>query len=398
MFHAQCGTFANYLGSHYWNLVDDNFIESDESSFSEGKPNLFILESSLALGPTGFEGFGGMEAGNHTEFNINENVEIRNEEKEARHEYQKYLEDLESGLITNSSNATFDWDSSVRYWCDFWKARPFPDCMQILPPAADLRASFWWENSVDVDFTESSIRKSIERMDTIHASVNSCDLLEGFAPYYLKLLEFIRDEFPKKSILTYLPCENKPSDSFYINFSKVFEVCESFSTILVADAQNTYNSCIKANNCPDDNHHLTKFTSSAALGAQLQVLWDTKNARKLDPGLIHTEMVLTRTNDIQREGLSFQRELNVPTPFPQRLLRNSGENVEQMHANVQVFTRHTEKSRTLKECSKAMEVFRKSELRKNDILELDEWLATEELIRVSRDNEAVEGEDSESDQ
>ena len=357
MLHVQSGTFSNFVGCHYWNLNDENVDENSAIPLytMDGRPNLFILESSLQMGPVGFPGRPALHE-------ISSTVKVVEQEQLAIHEYQLHLDELEKDP-TMEPRSDFNWND-VKFWSDFWKSRAFPDCKQMLPPAEVVEEKqFWWESHADLE--DTPLRLVMERMDEIHSVAMTLDAVGIFSGRSLDYSEFVRDELSKKSAFQYLPLHGNFSDSFFINFAKFFDSSASYATIFPFESKG----------------EISRFSASALIGVQTHLFCQDTISR-LNPGLVQPEFSL---EDIPG---GFRKHLTLPIPFPQDLF--PGQNV---HAAV-----HACKSGRRKfflQAGKALENYRVGGKLKGGVVEFDDWKALEEVIAEAADEDSGAVDDEE---
>ena len=357
MLHVQSGTFSNFVGCHYWNLNDENVDENSAKPLytSDGRPNLFILESSLEMGPVGFPGRPVLHE-------ISDTVKLVEKEKLALHEYQLHLEELETDA-TMEPRANFNWDT-VRFWSDYWKSRAFPDCMQILPPAETVEErQFWWETSADLE--DTPLRLVMERMDEVRSVAMTLDCVGNLSGRSLGYSEFVRDELSKKSAFQFLPIHGNFSNSFFINFAKFFDSNASYATIFPFDSK----------------EEISRFSASALIGLQTH-LYCQDTISRLEPGLVTPEFSL---EDLPG---GFRKSLTLPIPFPPDLF--PGQNV---HAAVHA--KPSGRRKFLLQAGKALEDFRIAGKLKPGNIEFDDWKALEEVLAEAADEEAGAADDEE---
>ena len=352
MLTLQSGTLSNFVGSHFWNLVDEN----DESSelFTDDQHNLFYVESTLEMGPLGFEEVHPEEIESSTQ-----NIKIMQQEKVELHEYQKHLLELELNPHLPSRD-NFNWETSVRFWCDFWKSKEFPKSRLLLPPSHDLSSRYWFETERnDFDFAESPLRTVLERMDVVHSITSVSDLADGFSDSSIELAEFIQDELPKKKQLVFLPfktdallsVKSRDHPHFFLNFVKLFDLCHEKSTIAIQAAPEA-----------------TPFARSAFLGASLYNL--TK--------VLELPVTLMQISGNFEESEGIKQHIQIPIPFPSQGKYSGDFVVKEEEGGAKEI---------LIQAEKEMKRFRVSgELRKFPQIEIDDWLGLEENIQETREN------------
>ena len=398
MLHIQSGSFANFIGAHYWNIADENSTaaEISEDSFDsmrhtvpipvaasravyteDWKPNLFLIESSLALGPSGFQGVGGMDPSEHAVHHSR--VDIFRQETDLKHEYQAMLEQAE---LEPSLHRL---DETVKYWADFWKAKSFPDCRAILPPSADLSHQYWWEESFPFEAGESDLRKALERIDSVRDITNILNVHGGFASYSNEIMEFISEELANKHVFTMVSTEGKPTEPELVNFARLFDIGAEFSGFVFSNASDLAHRFIRQHG---HDRPITRFTSSAPLAVELHGLLDSRTTRALPVGLWAVDVEICDMKNVKEDRVGVSTDLRVPLPFPQHILRSAGApDVADLSVNQSVKTRDETIRQTFLDIKSALKAFRVSGgVKGNDKVELDDWLAVEESFEAAAED------------
>jgi Misato Segment II tubulin-like domain len=359
MLNVQVGTGSNFVGSHFWNLQDENFDEESHSDrfYCETGPNLFYVESSLEMGP-----IAEIEEIEETQEKIVQDVV-------ELHEYRKFLLGNGEGFRQPSE---FQFEKTVRYWADFWQTPVFPRDRFLFPPNTQFTSSYFFEQP-SLDLSDSLIRVVMERMDSLKEFSLNAQVENGYGNSTLSITEYLNDELDKKSHILFLNSWDMTSEIFHVNFAKLYEMSVEKASIVVNEFEKTRE---------------TLFEKSAISGSHLYSLVSKK--RDLPVGLLHAEFALEGAPVIEEAGKqsrdihsSFKDTFKVPMAFPS--------DYGSSHSHIcTIHTKDAKKSEFIESVLKSVKNFRSLKIKEFGSQEIDDYIAIEELLKEDLEMSAVE--------
>ncbi|XP_030378129.1 protein misato [Scaptodrosophila lebanonensis] len=244
----QFGTYANYVGAHFWNQQEANFVYDGQGEVDEqGLPNNDILyregqndqnqstytprllsvdlAGTLAHLPLAGELYGdfiqrkrdeldasgdGVESTKKAleanQLSTSGKVEVREEPPTPMSEYQR---DLLMGAV-NTLDRDYKLAETCRTWADFLYARYHPRTLNVLHQYTsnpDLQAlgthtagAELWSSSFEEDFCDR-IRLYVEECDGLQGFQLLFDIDDGFSGLATKCLEHLNDEYSRASFV-----------------------------------------------------------------------------------------------------------------------------------------------------------------------------------------------------
>ncbi|EDX18539.1 protein misato [Drosophila simulans] len=246
----QLGTYANYVGAHFWNQQEANFRYGDESEqvaeeqlpnndilYREGRndlnrttytPRLLSVDLAGTLGhlPVTGELYGNfvqrdeellpLSTGEELEqarrraeesgVCAPEQLEVQAQPKSAISEYQR---DLLKNAVVPEKN--YQLAATANSWADFLYARYHPRTLNVLPglirdPTAQALGTYsagtemWQEASFNEEFCDR-IRLYVEECDGLQGFHVLFDIDDGFGGLAGKCLEHLNDEYSRASFV-----------------------------------------------------------------------------------------------------------------------------------------------------------------------------------------------------
>ncbi|EGO28775.1 hypothetical protein SERLADRAFT_434675 [Serpula lacrymans var. lacrymans S7.9] len=225
--HIQAGTFANYVGTHFWNTQESYFtyyededpIVRHDISFREGLihneptlcPRLLLFDRKVNFGSLAKTNRLADENGEDEEGSIlwdGNTVEYK-QEPVSKSEYHTHLEEMSEDTTEDAVGETTD--ASIRYWSDFNRVFFSPRTVQMLPDVAD-----WETTTGDWSVGQETFRRFDEENGLMEESlrlfIEECDNFQGlqviqdtstFGSFIGSMLSSFRDEYPKNQALTF---------------------------------------------------------------------------------------------------------------------------------------------------------------------------------------------------
>ncbi|KAL5498285.1 DML1 [Sanghuangporus vaninii] len=227
--YIQAGNISNHIGTHFWNSQEDYFTYDNDSeplvnhdiSFREGVsdqneptycPRVLIFDHKSNFGPLSkYNELYPEVRDSEQPFQKglwNGAISEYRQEAIPKSEYQKRLDDgedrVEDYLENNKS-------SNMRFWSDFNRVYYIPRSIQQVPDLPEWEANRGdWNHgknvferyNLDASLDEGSLRKFIEESNHSQGFQVSFDN-NSFGGFTVRLLESIRDDFPKIPILIF---------------------------------------------------------------------------------------------------------------------------------------------------------------------------------------------------
>ncbi|CAG9820461.1 unnamed protein product [Phaedon cochleariae] len=226
----QFGHYANFVGTHWWNLQERAF-EYSETTLSEINhdvlyregltsrsevtftPRLLLvdLKGSLKSLPEKGDLYDPLPQPSKVEVEWDESVDIKASTSEQKNEFQTDLEDPEESKRVLSKN--YKLEEEVNVWSDFLYAKFHPRTVNVLREyqhcnentpfdAYPLGVSLWKTQQFEEDFSDK-IRNYIEECDHFQGFQILTDCTNAFAGLTSACLEHLRDEYDRKSVLVF---------------------------------------------------------------------------------------------------------------------------------------------------------------------------------------------------
>jgi len=269
---VQCGNYANYVGSHYWNLQEAGFVYSREGGggdnskaekevlevdndvlYREGltlnkevtyTPRLVVLDLKGSLGslPECGELYGRTTvpkagtlslnwAGEHQVFKEEphkKNDFLREMDNEAQNEEEseKDVDNSMEGAEKDDSNGLYSLDGQVSFWSDYLGARFHPKSVLLCDSFQHENTThpfdMWglgrgaWKDSRGLgDEMEDRLRFFAEECDNLGGFQVVADYHDGFGGVSASVLDLLSDEYSSKSLLSF-PCAPAEYSSYSV--------------------------------------------------------------------------------------------------------------------------------------------------------------------------------------
>ncbi|KAI9470956.1 MAG: tubulin domain-containing protein [Benjaminiella poitrasii] len=247
----QLGSLANHVGTHFWNTQEEYFNcgNLDNTQFDEINHNVLYRQGESSSGDLTYTprtliydlkgGFGSLQKYNKLYGGVDTNVQdvsweqgINKVDRSIKsNRYQQELDRIES---ENDPNMDLDvlhqLDESVNNWSDYNRIYYHPRSINhITTHQMDndltpfdkytIGRQAYTDNEKEVDIFEENFRFFVEECDNIQGFQIMTDVDDAFGGFTEGLLNDIRDEFAKTSILTYGLCDSYAQ--YRINKQKV---------------------------------------------------------------------------------------------------------------------------------------------------------------------------------
>lgn len=236
----QFGHYSNYVGTHWWNIQELSFqYNADTPSeinhdvlYREGitqkrevtfTPRLLLVDLQNSLGSLPEQGDLYEPIPDYSKQNViwEENLlEVQAGPSKTKNKFRHDLEDpLQSGKV---STKNYDLDETVNVWSDFLYARFHPRTVEVVKQyqhcnentpfdAFPLGNDVWKTRQFSEDFTDK-IRNYIEECDNFQGFHFLTDCTNAFSGMTSSCLEYIRDEYDRKSVLVFPVLPSSYSD------------------------------------------------------------------------------------------------------------------------------------------------------------------------------------------
>ncbi|XP_058442908.1 protein misato [Malaya genurostris] len=318
----QLGNYANYVGTHWWNIQEASFSYDSETEetevdhdvlYREGQTNnrqttftprmlLLDLKGTLKFMQEDGQLYNDYSSENSKEDIVNEvlwdpnKVTVVKEEHVERNAYQHDLEQPNNSVIEQEKD--YDFVNSVEDWIDFSYARYHPRSINIVNEYIHSKEEhrfdtitsgmeLWRKCDVQEQFTDK-IRQYVEECDQCQGFQLLFDCVDGFTGVAIKTLEYIQDEYGKASLvfpvfppkqLNYKNADETMSTSIRVinialAFSELIERCSLFIPLSTMEQcwRDTAKPCI----FPNISYDETNFYHTSAL---LATFLDTASLR-----------------------------------------------------------------------------------------------------------------------
>ncbi|CAH0555750.1 unnamed protein product [Brassicogethes aeneus] len=227
----QFGQYSNFIGTHWWNLQEAGFTyKSDDISeinhdtlYREGvsprrevtfTPRLLSvdLRDGLKALPEVGELYGGLQLPSTSELNWNENaVEVKKEDCDDKSQFLKDLAGASN--VEEVLNKDYDFERDVTVWSDYLYSRFHPRTVNVVKQfeygnvntpfdVFPLGKEVWKTEQFEEDFTDK-IRNYVEECDSFQGFHMLTDCTNAFAGMSSSCLEYLQDEYERKSVLVF---------------------------------------------------------------------------------------------------------------------------------------------------------------------------------------------------
>ncbi|KAI8085008.1 tubulin domain-containing protein [Halteromyces radiatus] len=224
----QLGPTASYIGTHFWNTQEAYFNYGDSDLEPEFEHDVLFRAGISSLGVETYTpraliydlkgGFGSLQKYNKLYSGVDTGVEwdqgVNTISSEIeKHPYQQQLELLEEGRTT-LTDAVPQLDQTVTTWSDFNRVYYHPRALNSIAThqADDPLSPFdtytigrqaYADNEKEADIFENAFRNMVEECDQLQGFQLFAGVDDAFGGFTEELLNNIRDEFSKSTILTF---------------------------------------------------------------------------------------------------------------------------------------------------------------------------------------------------
>ncbi|KAI9280611.1 tubulin domain-containing protein [Umbelopsis sp. AD052] len=227
----QLGQVANFVGTHFWNAQNEYFEYGDQAAEPEFNHDILYRAGTNQRGIETYTpraliydlkgGFGSLKKYNklfeqESEPNNDswgEKVEEYKSSQYPKNRFQQHLDKMDEG-IEEPIEKELDLDDSVKVWSDFNSTYYHPNTFNqinsyqmgnsIQPfDTYNTGCQAYDENEKETDSFDETFRFFAEECDQLQGFQIMTSVHDGFGGFTCGLLENIRDEYPKASILTY---------------------------------------------------------------------------------------------------------------------------------------------------------------------------------------------------
>lgn len=216
----QSGNHSNYVGAHWWNIQESYFQCNAETPseichdilFREGKtlqghvtftPRVILLDSKdnalnlpiidepvVKSPPTTWDP---------------DKLVTEYQPVPEKHKFIQDLEQIEQGTFVDLSHKEYQFQETVRTWCDYVKTRFHRRSPCFVDP--NLKTDRFTSGgdlfkNVEETVTDN-IRSYIEECDNLQGFQVLADAVDGFGGVADSILLHIQDEYPSKTVLTF---------------------------------------------------------------------------------------------------------------------------------------------------------------------------------------------------
>lgn len=226
----QFGHYANFVGTHWWNIQETGFSYSPDVVseinhdvlFREGithkgettfTPRLLLadLKGSLRTLPELGDLYGVPENSVRGATWLEDAVEIIEEDKVPKNTFQKELDNPQVQLDSLDTEDQLEQD--VKVWSDFLYSKFHPRTVNLVKEyhhesetaefdCSPLGVSLWKTTSFGDEFS-NKIRIYVEECDSLQGFHITVDAVNAFSGLANSCAEDLKDEYDKKSILTF---------------------------------------------------------------------------------------------------------------------------------------------------------------------------------------------------
>ncbi|KAF2899962.1 hypothetical protein ILUMI_06229 [Ignelater luminosus] len=239
----QFGHYSNFIGTHWWNTQETSFEYNATSPaeinhdilFREGStrsgqvtftPRLLLVDLKGSLRTLPERGTLYESPPKSSEIDTNwkpSATETKINEPEQKNVFQ---EDLENSQITDFSKRCYNLESDVEVWSDFLYTRFHPRTVNIIKEyehenkdsqfdVFPLGTAMWRSEQFEEDFSDK-IRNYIEECDNFQGFHITLDASNAFAGLASSCIEYVRDEYERKSVLAFPVIPSSYSDYAYV--------------------------------------------------------------------------------------------------------------------------------------------------------------------------------------
>ncbi|KAJ2734362.1 mtDNA inheritance, partitioning of the mitochondrial organelle [Coemansia sp. BCRC 34962] len=235
----QFGESANYVGTHYWNMQQQQFAEeSSEASDAQLSMDVFYSEGDQGIGRRGkrftprvlvFDkvgNFGSLGQSRHAQAEDNPEgmeAEIKAAQWDGATEVHRQIPYTSGAVLGGGAVSELD-ESRVQYWSDFNEVEfntvqslssvsgvEFGNSLGEMNTFQEGGEVFNGENGRD-EMLEGKFRVLAEACDQMQGFQVLADAYGGFAGFGAGFVEKVREEYPKSSILLYSVASGRAGD------------------------------------------------------------------------------------------------------------------------------------------------------------------------------------------
>ncbi|XP_067002875.2 protein misato homolog 1 isoform X2 [Anabrus simplex] len=244
----QLGHYSNYVGTHWWNIQE----------YVTYTPRLLLVDLNGSLRHLPKEGdlYDKVPEPSHSHaLWSHEKVEIIQSPKESKNEFLEDLDDDKMDLGDAKADKAYNLDNEVTVWSDFLRTRYHPRTVTLIKEYhhANEATSFdvfnygvnlWKTPEFEDDFCDkiSAYAEECDNMQGFHILMDGTD---GFGGLGSSVVQYLQDEYPRKSVLAFPAIQSNFTDSSPTNdslrvinltllFSKLAEHSSLFVPLSVA--------------------------------------------------------------------------------------------------------------------------------------------------------------------
>ncbi|XP_001862732.2 LOW QUALITY PROTEIN: protein misato [Culex quinquefasciatus] len=230
----QLGNYANYVGTHLWNLQESSFCYDPNAEAGEVDHDVLYREGRTANRQTtytprvlvvdlkGTLKFMPQEGTLRPEIPLDEEqmlenvvwesgrVEVVKEAKVEKNEFQKDLE-VAGKSEEEEEEKDYNFKETVKDWIDFSYSRYHPRSIHIVNQYSHSKEEnqfdtitngmqLWHDFDFQDEFTDK-IRQYLEECDGCQGFQTIMDCVDGFSGVGVKMLEHLQDEYGKASLV-----------------------------------------------------------------------------------------------------------------------------------------------------------------------------------------------------
>ncbi|KAB0803996.1 hypothetical protein PPYR_00966 [Photinus pyralis] len=220
----QFGHYSNFIGTHSWNIQETGFAYNSKTPseinhdvlFREGvtlkgevtyTPRLLLVDLKGSLGTLPENGtLYDPPTHSSTVETWKQGVEVKKADKLPKNQFQEELD------THNCLKKNVRLDSEVHVWSDFLYSRFHPRTVNIIKQYAHggesefdvfpLGAMLWKTDQFEEEFADK-IRNYVEECDSFQGFHVTLDATNGFSGLTSSCLEYINDEYERKSVLAF---------------------------------------------------------------------------------------------------------------------------------------------------------------------------------------------------
>ncbi|XP_055524214.1 protein misato [Wyeomyia smithii] len=233
----QLGNYANYVGTHWWNIQEASFrydptaepteIDHDilyregqtTSGLTTFTPRMLLLDlkGTLKFMPEEGELYGEHQKAQSEQILSEvawdpDRVEVISHKLAEKCEYQKDLQlDIESSECEDDHEKDYNFKDTVSDWIDYSYSRFHPRSINIVNEYVHSKEEnqfdtiinglqLWGQTNLEDEFGDK-VRQYIEECDSCQGFQVLFDCVDGFAGLAIKTLEHLQDEYNKTSLV-----------------------------------------------------------------------------------------------------------------------------------------------------------------------------------------------------